>query len=85
VCATAAPSQGPGPAENCDKVTRNVVGGLVQPPASVNRAEVERARKLIAETCTGCVVSEIDTVEDKIVYDGADHLEFVSSFGLAVS
>ncbi|KLT42586.1 hypothetical protein CC85DRAFT_285319 [Cutaneotrichosporon oleaginosum] len=44
--------------------------------ASVNRAEVERARKLIAETCTGCVITEVDTVEDKIVYDGTDHLEF---------
>lgn len=51
---------------------------FVQPPASINRAEVERARKLIAETCTGCVITDIDTVEDKIVYDGADHLEFVS-------
>lgn len=42
-------------------------------------AEVERARRLIAETCTGYTISEIDAVDDKIVYCGeGEHVAFVS-------
>lgn len=46
--------------------------------ALLTTPEVERARRLIAETCTGYVIDTIDTVEDTIVYDGAPHDEFVS-------
>lgn len=39
--------------------------------------EVERARKLIAETCTDHTISQIETKEDKIVYTGGcTHEEF---------
>lgn len=43
----------------------------------ITETEVERARKLIAETCTGFVVDEVETMEDTIVYAGVDHEEFV--------
>ncbi|TYJ51648.1 formamidopyrimidine-DNA glycosylase [Cryptococcus floricola] len=39
--------------------------------------EVERARKLIQETCVGYTIADVDSVEDKIVYTaGTDHEEF---------
>ncbi|EKC99646.1 hypothetical protein A1Q2_06065 [Trichosporon asahii var. asahii CBS 8904] len=38
--------------------------------------EVERARRLIAETCTGYTIGKAETYEDTIVYDGASHDEF---------
>ncbi|WVW82031.1 formamidopyrimidine-DNA glycosylase [Kwoniella bestiolae CBS 10118] len=34
--------------------------------------EVERARKLIHETCKGYKIKSVDSVEDKIVYTGGD-------------
>ncbi|WRT63912.1 formamidopyrimidine-DNA glycosylase [Kwoniella shivajii] len=34
--------------------------------------EVERARKLIQETCRGYKIKSVDSVEDKIVYTGGD-------------
>lgn len=40
--------------------------------------EVERARRLIAETCTGYVIDAVDTVVDTIVFDGADNDEFAN-------
>lgn len=43
--------------------------------------EVERARRLIAETCTGYTIGKAETFEDTIVYDGASHDEFVSRQG----
>ncbi|WOO80739.1 Formamidopyrimidine-DNA glycosylase [Vanrija pseudolonga] len=40
--------------------------------------EVERARRLIAETCMGYTISEIDAVDDKIVYCGeGEHVAFL--------
>lgn len=42
-------------------------------------SEVERARKLIQDTCKGYKISSVETTEDKIVYTGgADHAQFVS-------
>ncbi|WVQ77293.1 formamidopyrimidine-DNA glycosylase [Cryptococcus sp. DSM 104548] len=39
--------------------------------------EVERARKLIEESCRGYTIADVDSVEDKIVYTaGTDHEEF---------
>jgi formamidopyrimidine-DNA glycosylase len=32
--------------------------------------EVERARKLIADACTGYTIADVDAREDKIVYTG---------------
>lgn len=43
--------------------------------------EVERARRLIAESCTGYIIGKAETYEDTIVYDGATHDEFVSRQG----
>ena len=42
--------------------------------------EVERARKLIEETCTGYKIAHVDTFEDKIVYTGGiAHEDYVRS------
>lgn len=42
-------------------------------------SEVERARKLIQDSCKGYKISSVETTEDKIVYTGgADHAQFVS-------
>lgn len=43
------------------------------------RSEVERARKLIADSCTGYRIASVETAEDKIVYTGGTvHTDFVS-------
>lgn len=43
--------------------------------------EVERARKLIADSLTGYKIVHVDAQEDKIVYTGGtDHTEFVRFF-----
>jgi hypothetical protein len=42
-------------------------------------SEVERARKLIQDSCKGYKISSVETTEDKIVYTGGtDHAQFVS-------
>lgn len=41
--------------------------------------EVERARKLIADSCTGYTIKSVDTTEDKIVYAGGiTHEDYAS-------
>lgn len=41
--------------------------------------EVERARKLIADACTGYTITDVDAREDKIVYTGGcTHEDYVT-------
>lgn len=42
-------------------------------------AEVERARRLIEETCAGYVIAGVKAEPDTIVYDNASNVEFVST------
>jgi L-asparaginase II len=45
-----------------------------------HQTEVERARKLIAESLTGYKIVNVDAQEDKIVYTGGtSHKDFVRS------
>ncbi|PCH33243.1 hypothetical protein WOLCODRAFT_159936 [Wolfiporia cocos MD-104 SS10] len=41
--------------------------------------EVERAARLIREVASGCIIAEVDTAEDNIVYSGVTHEEFARS------
>lgn len=44
-----------------------------------DNVEVERARKLIQDSCAGYKIAKVLTTEDKIVYTaGTDHVQFVS-------
>ncbi len=51
-----------------------------------DETEVERARKLIHESCKGYKIAKIDTFEDKIVYcGGTDHEGFVGKILLGMT
>lgn len=55
---------------------------LPKPPSRsdrlINLTEVERARKLVEETCVGFKIASVDSREDKIVYTGGiTHEDYV--------
>lgn len=53
---------------------------LVAVRSCADQTEVERARKLIAESLTGYKIVNVDAQEDKIVYTGGtSHKDFVRS------
>ena len=56
-------------------------GELEIPKAVLMDTEVERARKLIAESLTGYKIVNVDAQEDQIVYTGGtNHKDFVRDY-----
>ena len=48
---------------------------MVQP--LTRASEVERARKLIEHACKGYLIRRMHTVEDKLVFSGINHTDYV--------